>query len=299
MFGLRKTLSSLFNRSSIDESLFESLEESLLMADVGMNATQRLMNELRSKVKKEKITDIHDLKAALAQLVSQLLLPLEPVTNPLLTHELIHQPEVWLVVGVNGAGKTTSIGKMCRSLQLQQRRVILAAGDTFRAAAREQLQSWGDKNDVAVINQASGDAATVAHDAVGAAIARNMDVLVIDTAGRLATQSHLMEELKKVQRVIGKVLPGAPHEVILVLDGNTGQNGVAQVKAFHEALGLTGLVITKMDGTAKGGVLCAIAELFGQQTNAPKILALGIGEGIDQLAPFKSDKFAQELVDSE
>lgn len=296
MFGLRKTISSLFNRSTIDEALFESLEESLLMGDVGINATQELIKDLRIKVKKEKITEVSDLKAALSLLVENLLKPLEPVDNPLLAHQLTHRPEVWLIVGVNGAGKTTSIGKMCRSLQQQGRSVILAAGDTFRAAAREQLQSWGEKNQVAVINQATGDAATVAHDAVGAAIARNMDVLVIDTAGRLATQTHLMEELKKVQRVINKVLPGAPHEVILVLDGNTGQNGIAQVKAFHEALGLTGLVITKMDGTAKGGVLCAIADTFKSQVKAPKILALGVGEGIDQLAPFKSDKFAQELV---
>lgn len=296
MFGLRKTLSSLFNRSTIDESLFESLEESLLMGDVGVSATQQLIKELRAIVKKEKITELSELKLALSRLVENLLKPLDPINNPLLSHANTHHPDVWLIVGVNGAGKTTSIGKICKSLQHQGRSVILAAGDTFRAAAREQLQSWGDKNQVAVINQTTGDAATVAHDAVGAAISRKMDVLVIDTAGRLATQSHLMEELKKVQRVIHKVLPGAPHEVILVLDGNTGQNGIAQVKAFHEALGLTGLVITKMDGTAKGGVLCAIAEVFKGQAKHPRILALGVGEGIDQLIPFKSDKFAQELV---
>ena len=296
MLGLRKTISSLFSRNSIDESLYESLEESLLLADVGVNATQFLMDELRTAVKKEKISDAQELKFALSRIVSKQLSHLATEDNPLIQLNTNNHPEVWLIVGVNGAGKTTSIGKICKILQTQGKKVILAAGDTFRAAAREQLQTWGEKNQVAVINQATGDAATVAHDAVGAAIARDMDVLVIDTAGRLATQAHLMEELKKVQRVIGKVMPGAPHQVILVLDGNTGQNGIAQVKAFHEALGLTGLVITKMDGTAKGGVLCAIAETFKNSPNAPKILALGMGEGIDHLNTFDPDKFAKELV---
>lgn len=296
MLGLRKTISSLFSRNSIDESLYESLEESLLLADVGVNATQQLMTELRAAVKKEKISDAQDLKQLLSRLVSKQLSYLAPESNPLVQLNSQNHPEVWLIVGVNGAGKTTSIGKICRILQTQGKKVILAAGDTFRAAAREQLQTWGDKNQVAVINQSTGDAATVAHDAVGAAIARDMDVLVIDTAGRLATQAHLMEELKKVKRVIGKVMPSAPHQVILVLDGNTGQNGIAQVKAFHEALGLTGLVITKMDGTAKGGVLCAIAETFKSSPNAPQILALGMGEGIDHLSTFDPDKFSKELV---
>ena len=296
MLGLRKTISSLFSRDSIDESLYESLEESLLLADVGVNATQHLMNELRVAVKKDKITDAQELKLALSRIVTKQLSNLAPENNPLVELKSPNHPEVWLIVGVNGAGKTTSIGKICKNLQAQGKKVILAAGDTFRAAAREQLQTWGEKNQVAVINQATGDAATVAHDAVGAAIARGMDILVIDTAGRLATQAHLMEELKKVQRVIGKVMPGAPHQVILVLDGNTGQNGIAQVKAFHEALGLTGLVVTKMDGTAKGGVLCAIAETFKANSNAPKILALGMGEGIDHLSVFDPEKFSKELV---
>lgn len=296
MLGLRKTISSLFSRNSIDESLYESLEESLLLADVGVNATQHLMSELRLAVKKEKISDAQELKLALSRIVTKQLSDLASDNNPLVSLNNNNHPEVWLIVGVNGAGKTTSIGKICKTLQAQGKKVILAAGDTFRAAAREQLQTWGEKNQVAVINQATGDAATVAHDAVGAAIARNMDVLVIDTAGRLATQTHLMEELKKVQRVIGKVMPGAPHEVILVLDGNTGQNGIAQVKAFNDALGLTGLVVTKMDGTAKGGVLCAIAETFKSSANSPKILALGMGEGIDHLSIFDPEKFAKELV---
>ena len=298
MLGLRKTLSSLFSRNSIDESLFESLEESLLLADVGIHATEYLIKELRTAVKKEKITEIDALKNCLARLIAQQLDCLSTLNNPLIELKTENHPEVWLIVGVNGAGKTTSIGKICNALQQQHKKVILAAGDTFRAAAREQLQTWGEKNQVAVINQATGDAATVAHDAVGAAIARQMDVLIIDTAGRLATQAHLMEELKKVQRVINKVLPGAPHQVILVLDGNTGQNGLTQVKAFHEALGLTGLVVTKMDGTAKGGVLCAIAETFKTSSNCPKILALGMGEGIDHLTPFDPHQFAQELVQS-
>ena len=296
MLGLRKTLSSLFNRNSIDENLFESLEESLLLADVGVNATQQLISQLRVLVKKEKISDAQTLKIALARLIAELLKPLEPEVNPLLHITPKTQPEVWLIVGVNGAGKTTSIGKICRSIQSQGKQVLLAAGDTFRAAAREQLHAWGEKNNVAVINQSTGDAATVAHDAVGAAIARNMDVLVIDTAGRLATQTHLMEELKKVQRVISKLMPGAPHEIILVLDGNTGQNGIAQVKAFHEALGLTGLVVTKMDGTAKGGVLCAIADTFKNAAIRPNILALGTGEGIDHIETFNAQKFATDLL---
>lgn len=296
MLGLRKTLSAIFSRNSIDETLFESLEESLLLADVGINATQQLMTELRQKVKKEKITDIEGLKNALAGLISLSLKTLEASPNPLELAGVHHQPEVWLIVGVNGAGKTTTIGKICKTIQSQGKSVLLAAGDTFRAAAREQLHAWGERNNVSVINQASGDAATVAHDAVGAAIARKVDVLVIDTAGRLATQTHLMEELKKVQRVIAKVLTGAPHQTVLVLDGNTGQNGVAQTKAFHEALGLTGLVVTKMDGTAKGGVLCAIADLFKSQTESPKILALGTGEGIEHLQMFKAENFAHELL---
>ena len=199
-------------------------------------------------------------------------------------------------MGVNGAGKTTSIGKICFALQKQGKNILLAAGDTFRAAAKEQLMAWGQKNNVSVIQQASGDASTVAHDAVTAAISRKVDVLVIDTAGRLATQTHLMDELKKIKRVITKLLPGAPHQVLLVLDGNTGQNAVAQVKAFHEALGLTSLLVSKIDGTAKGGVLCAIAELFKESINPPKIMALGVGEGIEEIEVFNSKKFSSALL---
>jgi len=197
-----------------------------------------------------------------------------------------------MVAGVNGSGKTTSIGKLAKWLQAQGRSVLLAAGDTFRAAAREQLAAWGERNGVAVIAQASGDAAAVVFDAVAAARARGIDVLIADTAGRLPTQLHLMEEIRKVKRVLGKALPGAPHEILLVLDANTGQNALAQVKAFDDALGLTGLVLTKLDGTARGGVVCAIAR----ERPVP-LLFVGVGEGIDDLRPFAAAEFAEALVD--
>ena len=296
MFGLRKTLSSLFSRSKVDEELFESLEESLLLADVGIHATQELLNSLRSITKKEKITDANDLKNRLEILIAELLYPLEFNINPLIQHTPTHTPEIWLIVGVNGAGKTTTIGKLCHALQNQNKKVLLAAGDTFRAAAKEQLGEWGKRNDVEVIVQASGDAATVAHDAIGAALARQSDILIIDTAGRLATQTHLMEELKKVKRVIQKLVPSAPHHTLLVLDGNTGQNGLTQVKAFHEALQLSSLIITKVDGTAKGGVLCAIAHALRNDPHQPHIMGLGIGEKINQIQAFSALAFAKELL---
>jgi len=296
MFGLRKSLSSIFKRTRVDEELFESLEESLLMADVGIHASNELISQLRVVAKKEKIDNGEVLKSALEKLIIKLLQPLEFTNNPLISHTPTNHPEIWLIVGVNGAGKTTSIGKICYALQRQNKKVLLAAGDTFRAAAREQLAEWGKRNQVEVINQTTGDAATVAHDAIGAAIARNVDVLVIDTAGRLATQNHLMEELKKVKRIIQKLIPSAPHHTVLVLDGNTGQNGVSQVKAFHEALDLSSLIITKMDGTAKGGVLCAISHVLSSSHILPHIMAIGIGEGVDQLIPFDAGAFAKELV---
>jgi fused signal recognition particle receptor len=298
MFGLRKTLSSLFNRTKVDEALFESLEESLLIADVGIHATKELIDSLRSIAKKEKITEVSALKSVLEELIQELLLPLEFNSNPLIQHTPTHTPEIWLVVGVNGAGKTTTIGKLCHNLLNQNKKVLLAAGDTFRAAAKEQLGEWGKRNSVEVIIQSSGDAATVAHDAIGAALARTIDVLIIDTAGRLATQSNLMEELKKVKRVIQKLIPSAPHQTILVLDGNTGQNGLTQVKAFHEALELSSLIITKVDGTAKGGVLCAISHAFKSDNTHPRILGLGVGEQVDQIAPFSAKTFAKELLQS-
>ena len=206
----------------------------------------------------------------------------------------IPKRKVVSLIGPNGAGKTTTIGKLCKLFQSQGKTVLLAAGDTFRAAARNQLQEWGGRNQVEVITQEGGDAAAVAHDAIHAAVSRKNDILIIDTAGRLATQDNLMEELKKVKRVIGKALLGAPHHTLLVLDGNTGQNGLSQVKAFHAALGLTGIIVTKLDGTAKGGVICALAHTL-QDGPKPAVLALGKGEGIDDLAPFTAGQYSSEL----
>jgi fused signal recognition particle receptor len=294
MFGLRKTLGSLFKSSKMDEAWFDSLEESLIQGDVGLPTTEQLISKLRKAAKSEKASSPEELQALLIAEVSALLKPLEPSPNPLFITDKVAIPEVWLVVGVNGAGKTTTIGKLCRLFQAQNKSVLLAAGDTFRAAARNQLQEWGGRNQVDVITQEGGDAAAVAHDAIHAAISRKSNILIIDTAGRLATQDHLMEELKKVKRVIGKALPGAPHHTLLVLDGNTGQNGLSQVKAFHAALGLTGIIVTKLDGTAKGGVICALAHTL-KDSPKPAILALGKGEGIDDLAPFTAGQYSSEL----
>ncbi len=295
MFGLRKTLSSLFSRQKVDEEWYESLEEALLLGDVGMHATQKLIKQLRLEAKQQKTESVDDLKAILAKLVEQLLSKLERAENPFLKSLLSsQQPQVWLIVGVNGAGKTTSIGKLCHHFQAQGKKVLLGAGDTFRAAAREQLMAWGEKNQVAVITQQSGDAAAVAHDAVQAGQSRQMDLVILDTAGRLSTQAHLMDELKKVKRVITKSQADAPHEPILVIDGNTGQNGLSQVKAFHEALGLTAIIVTKLDGTAKGGILCAIAEEIPD--NTPSVLAIGLGEKLEDLKPFKAADFSKSLI---
>ncbi|NQW68862.1 MAG: signal recognition particle-docking protein FtsY [Betaproteobacteria bacterium] len=294
MFGLSKTLGSLFKSSQTDEAWFDTLEESLIQSDVGLPTTEQLISKLRKAAKSEGASSSEELQSLLITEVSELLKPLEPSPNPLYVNEKTSIPEVWLVVGVNGAGKTTTIGKLCRLFRAQNKSVLLAAGDTFRAAARKQLQEWGGRNKVDVITQEGGDAAAVAHDATHSAISRKSDILIIDTAGRLATQDHLMEELKKVKRVIGKVLPGAPHHTLLVLDGNTGQNGLSQVKAFHAALGLTGIIVTKLDGTAKGGVICALAHTL-QEGPKPAVLALGKGEGIDDLAPFTAGQYASEL----
>jgi len=295
MFGLRKTLSSLFGKQKIDEAWYESLEEALLLGDVGIKATQTLITQLKLEAKKQKTETVEELKEILAHLVTTLLKRLERPQNPLLQFiKSAPIPQVWLIVGVNGAGKTTSIGKLCHYFQATGHQVLLGAGDTFRAAAREQLIAWGERNQVAVIAQQSGDAAAVAHDSVKAGQSRNMDLVVIDTAGRLSTQANLMDELKKVKRVITKAQEGAPNETILVIDGNTGQNGLSQVKAFHEALGLTAIIVTKLDGTAKGGILCAIAEELPH--NTPSVLALGLGEGISDLKPFSASEFARSLV---
>jgi len=294
MFGLRKTLGSLFKSSKTDEAWFDSLEESLIQSDVGLPTTEQLISKLRKAAKSEKTSSPEELQTLLIQEVSTLLQVLEPSPNPLFASLKENIPEVWLVVGVNGAGKTTTIGKLCRLFQSQGKSVLLAAGDTFRAAARNQLQEWGGRNQVDVISQEGGDAAAVAHDSIHSAISRKSDILIIDTAGRLATQDNLMEELKKVKRVIGKALPGAPHHTLLVLDGNTGQNGLSQVKAFHAALGLTGIIVTKLDGTAKGGVICALAHTL-QDSPKPAVLALGKGEGIEDLAPFSASQYSAEL----
>jgi len=294
MFGLRKTLGSLFQSNQTDEAWFDALEESLILSDVGLPTTEQLISKLRKAAKTGKASSQEELKLLLIEEVAILLKALEPNPNPLYVHEQKTTPEVWLVIGVNGAGKTTTIGKLCKLFQSQGKSVLLAAGDTFRAAARNQLLEWGGRNQVDVIMQESGDAAAVAHDAIHAAISRKSDILIIDTAGRLATQDHLMEELKKVKRVIGKALPGAPHQTLLVLDGNTGQNGLSQVRAFHGALGLSALIVTKLDGTAKGGVICALAQSLSEGPN-PAVLALGKGEGIDDLAPFTAAQYSSEL----
>jgi len=279
---LNTPVSELFARRRVDEALYEELESALLQADCGVPATQALIAALR----KRKVEDGAALKQALIASITELLAPLE---KPLEVKGA--KPFVIMIAGVNGSGKTTSIGKLAKWLQLQGASVILAAGDTFRAAAREQLVVWGGRNGVPVIAQAAGDPGAVVFDALGAARARGTDVVIADTAGRLPTQLHLMEEIRKVKRVAAKALDGAPHEVLLVLDANTGQNSLAQVKAFDDALGLTGLILTKLDGTAKGGVVCAIAK----EKPVP-LLFVGVGEGIDDLRPFVARDFAEALV---
>ena len=279
---LNTPVSELFVRRKVDEALYEELETALLQADCGVAAAQELIQQLR----KAKAEDGEQLKAALKDAVTRLLSPLEKKL------ELDKaKPLVIMIAGVNGSGKTTSIGKLAKWLQSQGKSVLLAAGDTFRAAAREQLIAWGARNGVPVIAQESGDPGAVVFDALSAARARKVDVVIADTAGRLPTQLHLMEEIRKVKRVAAKALEGAPHEVLLVLDANTGQNTLAQVKAFDDALGLTGLILTKLDGTAKGGVVCAIAK----ERPVP-LLFVGVGEGIDDLRPFAARDFAEALV---
>lgn len=297
--GLAKTrqqlggqLSALFGGGKIDEGIYEELETILLTSDVGVNATQYLLEQLRSRVKKQDLQDTIALKQALKDTLLELLSPLESPLNV-----SGHQPYVMMMVGVNGAGKTTTIGKLAKYLQAQGHSVLIAAGDTFRAAAREQLQVWGERNDVHVVASESGDPAAVIYDAVNSAIAKKIDVVIADTAGRLPTQLHLMDEIKKVQRVIDKALPGAPHEILLVLDANTGQNAVNQLKAFHEALGVTGLALTKLDGTAKGGVIAAIAHLSHQSASKTPVRFIGVGESIDDLRPFNANDFIDALID--
>ena len=288
--GLARTgnqLTDLFSRGGkIDDDLYEELETILITSDVGMDATRALLADLRRHVKEHKLSEAAELKAGLAHCLLKLL---KPLAIPLQADT--HRPFVIMMVGVNGAGKTTSIGKLAKYLQSQGLSVLLAAGDTFRAAAREQLMTWGERNNVTVIAQQSGDAAAVIYDAVQAAQARKIDVVLADTAGRLTTQAHLMEEIKKVKRVIAKALPAAPHEVLLVLDANTGQNALSQVKAFDQALGVTGLILTKLDGTAKGGVIAAIAK-----AHPIPVRFIGVGEGLDDLRPFVAEEFIAALL---
>jgi fused signal recognition particle receptor len=290
--GLTRTrvgLVGLFSGGVIDETLFDDLEAALLQADVGLPATAALLQALRDRIKLQGLKTASEVRDALADELTRLLAPCEgklDLDRP--------GPLVIMVAGVNGAGKTTSIGKLAHWLADRRRKVLLAAGDTFRAAAREQLAVWGKRNGVDVIQQASGDPAAVMFDAVQAARARGADVLIADTAGRLPTQLHLMDELKRVQRSLGKSLPGAPHEVLLVLDGTNGQNALAQVRSFDESVGLTGLVVTKLDGTAKGGALAALAR---ERRDKPlPILFIGVGEGLDDLQPFSAREFSEALL---
>jgi len=287
--GLRKTGSSIttvFTGTKIDDALYEQLEEALLIADTGVKATQHLLDDLKRRVKDSKATDPAAVRGLLVDAIADLLRPLE---KTLVIGE--HTPTVIMVAGVNGAGKTTSIGKLTKHLSSHKASVLLAAADTFRAAAREQLSVWADRNTVEIISQEGGDPAAVSFDAVSAGKARGKDVVLVDTAGRLPTQLHLMEELKKIRRVVQKADPTAPHEVLLVIDGNTGQNAVSQVKIFDDAIQLTGLIVTKLDGTAKGGVLAAIA----QERPVP-VYFIGVGEKLEDLETFDAREFAQALL---
>jgi len=283
---------SLLGRRKVDEALFEDLESALLTADCGVEATQALLAALRTRARKEHIEDGAALKDALREALVESLAPLERSLEI-----LPKRPFVIMVAGVNGSGKTTSIGKLTKWLQSQGRSVLLAAGDTYRAAAREQLVAWAERNGVAVVGQADGDPGAVVFDAIQSARARGIDVVIADTAGRLPTQLHLMEEIKKVRRVAAKALADAPHEVLLVLDANTGQNALAQVKAFDAAIGLSGLVLTKLDGSAKGGVVAAIARARASDAKPLPLLFVGVGEGIDDLRPFSARDFVEGLVD--
>jgi fused signal recognition particle receptor len=291
--GLSRTgqsIGGLFVGVRVDEALFEDLESALIMADAGVQASEALLTALRARVKKDKLEDANAVRQALTDILADHLRILE---KPFVVGQFA--PLVVMIAGVNGAGKTTSIGKLAHNLQQQGAKVLLAAGDTFRAAAREQLVEWGRRNQVTVIAQEGGDPAAVAFDAVNAGRARGMDVVMIDTAGRLPTQLHLMDELKKIRRVIAKADQQAPHEVLLVVDGNTGQNVLTQIKAFDEAIGLTGLIVTKLDGTAKGGTLAAVAA--GSQGVRPvPVYWIGVGESMQDLQPFVAQEFAAAVV---
>ena len=285
---MAKSLAGVFGGGQIDEDLYEELETVLITSDMGMEATEYLMKDVRDRVSLKGLKDGNELRGALKDALYDLIKPLE---KPLVLPET-KEPFVIMLAGINGAGKTTSIGKLAKYFQAQGKSVLLAAGDTFRAAAREQLQAWGERNNVTVISQTTGDSAAVCFDAVQAAKARGIDIVLADTAGRLPTQLHLMEEIKKVKRVLQKAMPDAPHEIIVVLDANIGQNAVNQVKAFDDALGLTGLIVTKLDGTAKGGILAALAS-----DRPVPVRYIGVGEGIDDLRPFDARAFVDALLD--
>ncbi len=291
--GLAKTgksIGGIFVGVRVDEALFEDLETALIMADTGVEATEQLLVALRARVKRDRIEEASDVRQALREVLADHLRVLE---KPFEVGRV--KPLVVMMTGVNGAGKTTSIGKLAFCLQKEGARVLLAAGDTFRAAARQQLVEWGSRNNVDVIAQDGGDPAAVAFDAVNAGRARGMDVVMVDTAGRLPTQLHLMDELKKIRRVIAKADPTAPHEVLLVVDGNQGQNVLSQIRAFDAAVGLTGLIVTKLDGTAKGGTLAAVAA--GAQGVRPiPVYWIGVGERIEDLQPFVAAEFAAAVV---
>jgi fused signal recognition particle receptor len=282
-------LGNLFRGRKIDDEILEELETRLLTADVGVEATEHILSGLHKRVERKELADVDALIAALREAVTEIL---APVAKPLII-DTQHKPYVILVVGVNGSGKTTTIGKLARQLRNEGLSVMLAAGDTFRAAAIEQLQVWAERSGAAfVAQQAGSDPGAVAFDALQAARSRGIDVVLADTAGRLHSQSHLMEELKKVKRVIQRVDPSAPHEVLLVLDANQGQNALAQATQFHEAIGVTGLVLTKLDGTAKGGIVIAIARKLGLP-----IRFIGIGEGPEDFGEFDARAFASALVE--
>ena len=292
--GLRKTGSSIttvFTGTRIDDALYEDLETALLLADTGVSATEFLLNDLKRRVKEQRATEPSQVKALLQDAITDMLTPLE---KSLVVGE--YHPTVIMVAGVNGAGKTTSIGKLTKHLADAGATVLLAAADTFRAAAREQLSIWADRNRVEIISQQGADPSAVSFDAVAAGRARSKDVVLVDTAGRLPTQKHLMEELSKIRRVVTKADVTAPHEVLLVIDGNTGQNALAQVKAFDAAAQLTGLIVTKLDGTAKGGVLCAIAREYPAQGRPMPVYFIGVGEKLEDLQTFKAREFAQALL---
>ncbi len=290
--GLEKTrvnLYGLFSGGVIDEDFLESLQDALIASDTGLPASEKVIGELRTAIKLKGLKTQDEVREELIRIITELLKPAECPLDIERT-----KPLVIMMAGVNGAGKTTSIGKIAKWLAANNKSVLLAAGDTFRAAAREQLEVWGSRNNIHVVSQTGADPAAVIFDAVSSAKARGMDIVLADTAGRLPTQSHLMDELSRIRRSQAKALPGAPHEVILVIDGTNGQNALMQVRQFDAAAGLTGLIVTKLDGTAKGGVLLAITE---ERRNSPlPIYFIGVGEKIDDLQPFKAEEFARALV---